>query len=1177
MSTEPQGKKKKLGPLARVLSIALTYVGVPPAVARRVAKPLIRVLVLMLLLPVLILMVLLAAIASDDDDAAEASRTQDQGGAIAANPEAESPIPLPLLSAYRFAAEDSMVPWTLLAAIGELSSGSGGGYPASTYGNMLLAPSSGAVAPYSGELRVLEHAGHPGGIPEALFDMRPNPGDIVVVAPLPTPDRTTPDMMVSSMRRAALSVPGSVTLLWVTVDQPDWQTREVVVSCPTPDDDGGERPPTGGSPLLPSPFSPSPDSSPGGGGDWWNRNTSFEPQQPLAAAISLEGCVTRTENFLASDKNLFEDINSKIFETARALPQNFHALDFESDRTSSSMRPGPDGTFDDPDALDPARARELRLQLAQAAVTRLAAQRTVVPDGPCPRVQAPQGSSGVGVFGLNESFLVEADLLPAAVSRPRLENVCFASSLMVSILEGAAEEVAASRDSDLISITLDVLYDARGDYEKKTYIDEFWTEVLTQIAPAFGQGDALCLGLFTAAEPTSPAQAIADAFRCIVTELAPVQWNVLEARADAPLQTFTLTREESARRTVSDALEISWRHSELEPCNLFPITDAQFRRFRPPVERGRCDPLAEAYAAASLFVASARGEGEGWFKSVESWSEFEGVLGDADARSSFNEAGPWRVRYFPEECRSHASAELASAAISLSSKLKSGDVTGLVNVEVRRRLAAESTAVAESLERSGACSDLVYGAEDALLLVSYLPALADFGEDTGYVGGELSGVEIPASGVSDGQSESAGGIFRALADAARSVALDTVADSEGAPLLARASRFPLPDGDPYSSSITGSLPANSFSSRAMTLVYSQIPGLFSEMAWEMSGYGAVGPDVPFSREMNLYSQGVDPRLLLAMARNSGPMDPSYRCPQADSPGGDWWNRNVVYQDRPDGYGLFGLRDASTGCASPEVQVSAAASEIKVLASLAGGSWQGAAYAWGAADREAVAEAWVSALWDITAFASQAGVPLESLGPADGRSVLAMWYESQMLNVGVAGDPGEAAVSLGIPVYDLGDYDGVFLPPTPTTIVRSCPGGCFGHRPIHPRTGKPAFHHGVDFSHPTGTPIRSVADGVVTAVTFLGGFGNMVIVSHGAGTESVYAHLNAFATAVGLEVSAGDVIGYVGSTGYVIIDGRKVPSSTGPHLHFEIRLSGERVDPCRPTDSGIYIPCTLAYR
>jgi murein DD-endopeptidase MepM/ murein hydrolase activator NlpD len=102
----------------------------------------------------------------------------------------------------------------------------------------------------------------------------------------------------------------------------------------------------------------------------------------------------------------------------------------------------------------------------------------------------------------------------------------------------------------------------------------------------------------------------------------------------------------------------------------------------------------------------------------------------------------------------------------------------------------------------------------------------------------------------------------------------------------------------------------------------------------------------------------------------------------------------------------------------------------------------------------------------------------------------------------------------------------------------------------PFTGESRMHRGIDYSAPTGTPIRAAAPGVVTWAGEQGSYGELVIVDHGNGVETRYAHQAWVDVAVGDTVNAGDVIGAVGSTG----------RSTGPHLHFELRVGGEAIDP-----------------
>ncbi len=94
------------------------------------------------------------------------------------------------------------------------------------------------------------------------------------------------------------------------------------------------------------------------------------------------------------------------------------------------------------------------------------------------------------------------------------------------------------------------------------------------------------------------------------------------------------------------------------------------------------------------------------------------------------------------------------------------------------------------------------------------------------------------------------------------------------------------------------------------------------------------------------------------------------------------------------------------------------------------------------------------------------------------------------------------------------------------------------------------HTGLDIAATSGTDIKVVADGTVTFASYNGSYGNLVKVDHGNGVETWYAHTSKMYVTVGQEVKAGDVIAAVGSTG----------NSTGPHLHFEIRINGEHVNP-----------------
>ncbi|MGA2130867.1 MAG: M23 family metallopeptidase [Bryobacteraceae bacterium] len=110
-------------------------------------------------------------------------------------------------------------------------------------------------------------------------------------------------------------------------------------------------------------------------------------------------------------------------------------------------------------------------------------------------------------------------------------------------------------------------------------------------------------------------------------------------------------------------------------------------------------------------------------------------------------------------------------------------------------------------------------------------------------------------------------------------------------------------------------------------------------------------------------------------------------------------------------------------------------------------------------------------------------------------------------------------------------------------------GGYGVR-TDPFSGEGAMHTGVDISAPTGTTVRATADGIVSFAAWYNGYGQLVVVSHGGGVETYYAHLSRFSVVEGQEVRRGDPVGAVGSTGRV----------TAPHLHYEVRIGGAPVNP-----------------
>lgn len=108
---------------------------------------------------------------------------------------------------------------------------------------------------------------------------------------------------------------------------------------------------------------------------------------------------------------------------------------------------------------------------------------------------------------------------------------------------------------------------------------------------------------------------------------------------------------------------------------------------------------------------------------------------------------------------------------------------------------------------------------------------------------------------------------------------------------------------------------------------------------------------------------------------------------------------------------------------------------------------------------------------------------------------------------------------------------------------------FGWR-TNPISGHKEYHPGIDIGVAYGTPIKAADSGTVIAATWYTGYGNVIIIDHGKGVSTLYAHQSSLAVGSGAHVSRGQTIGYVGSTGY----------STGPHLHFEVRVSGSPVNP-----------------
>lgn len=115
--------------------------------------------------------------------------------------------------------------------------------------------------------------------------------------------------------------------------------------------------------------------------------------------------------------------------------------------------------------------------------------------------------------------------------------------------------------------------------------------------------------------------------------------------------------------------------------------------------------------------------------------------------------------------------------------------------------------------------------------------------------------------------------------------------------------------------------------------------------------------------------------------------------------------------------------------------------------------------------------------------------------------------------------------------------------------------------FHPVFQRMVEHNGIDYGAPTGTPVRSVADGSVEHAGWKGGYGNTVVIRHGASTTTLYAHLSKIDVGHGQRVMQGQRIGAVGATGM----------ATGPHLHFEVMVDGRHVDPLTAFRSSAPLP------
>ncbi len=125
-----------------------------------------------------------------------------------------------------------------------------------------------------------------------------------------------------------------------------------------------------------------------------------------------------------------------------------------------------------------------------------------------------------------------------------------------------------------------------------------------------------------------------------------------------------------------------------------------------------------------------------------------------------------------------------------------------------------------------------------------------------------------------------------------------------------------------------------------------------------------------------------------------------------------------------------------------------------------------------------------------------------------------------------------------------------IQPIPDRYLKQLASG-YGMR-IDPIYGTARFHSGMDFSSNIGTPVYSTADGTVTLADWKQGYGKCIVIDHGYGYETLYAHLNDYKVRAGQKVVRGELIGQVGNTG----------KSTGPHLHYEVHVKGQPDNPAK---------------
>ena len=188
---------------------------------------------------------------------------------------------------------------------------------------------------------------------------------------------------------------------------------------------------------------------------------------------------------------------------------------------------------------------------------------------------------------------------------------------------------------------------------------------------------------------------------------------------------------------------------------------------------------------------------------------------------------------------------------------------------------------------------------------------------------------------------------------------------------------------------------------------------------------------------------------------------------------------------------------------------------------------------------AVANTSTNAAADVTEPVREAQSDDLAAGDDRFRELFASWSALDSIDPEVSDAP--------MPVFERPTVSVPSIMPVPVEDSRMSSG--YGMR-NHPVLRQRRKHNGVDLAAPTGTPVYATADGIVERADWFSSYGLYISIDHGAELETRYAHLSRLAVAAGDRVEKGELIGYVGSTG----------RSTGPHLHYEVRVDGVAVNP-----------------